>query len=378
VGWQDKGGGTEMKPLSCWNFYLNNKKKVIPVIASIAVGIFLLYFLYIIGTAVINTAEAGEPDALKHFTILYPTEEVIAPEVITKIKESDKVEKVIDVGTASTNIKFMGSGTSTRVLFMRHADLQDLFNRLELNIKEGRMAENEDEIIMHWRIASNKGYKVGDYIGKDVNEAEQLRGKYKLVGIFDGLSQQSFAPIMDENFHGSVCMVFPKEGQIRAMNSFIQELSYDKMHVTSLERIEAIFSKNMKIVYIGSAFIEVLVILVLCITVGNTTYIHFYQRKREFGILRAMGYKRKEIIKKVIVEILNMIVIAFVAGIFSAITVGYILKTVYMDPSGLVVTLFHIKYVLFTSILPIFIFITSLIPTVKMVMSSDKIVVIEG
>lgn len=367
-----------MKPLSCWNFYLNNKKKVIPLISSIAVGIFLLYFLYIIGTAVINTAEAGEPEALKHFTILYPEEEAIATEVIAKIKENDNVEKIINVGTASTNIKFMGSSTSTRVLFIKYADLQELFNRLKLDIKEGRMAENKDEIIMHWRIASNKGYKVGDYIGKDVNEAEQLRGKYKLVGIYDGASQQSFVSIMDEDFDGSVPIVIAKKGRIREINSFIDKLGYENMHVTSLERIEAIYSKNMKIVYIGSAFIEVLVILVLCITVGNTTYIHFYQRKREFGILRAMGYKRKEIVKKVIIEILNMIIIAFLLGILTAIFVGYILKTVYMDPSGLVVTLFHIKYFAFTSILPVFIFITSLIPTIKMVMSSDKIVVIEA
>ena len=366
-----------MKPLSCWNFYLNNKKKVIPVIASISIGIFLLYFLYIIGTAVINTAEAGEPETLKHFTILYPEEGVIAPEIISKIKENDNVEKIVNVGTASTNIKFMGSSTSTRVLFMKYEDLHELFNRLELNIKEGRMAENKDEIIMHWRIASNKGYKVGDYIGKDVNEAEQLRGKYKLVGIYDGTSQQSFVPITEENFGGSVCMVLAKKGLIREMNRFIQELGYEKMHVSSLERIEAIYSKNMKIVYIGSVFIEVPVILVLCITVGNTTYIHFYQRKREFGILRAIGYKRKEIVKKVINEILNMIIIAFLLGIFAAVLIGYILKTVYMDPSGLVVTLFHIKYFVFTSILPIFIFVTSLLPTVRMVMSSDKIVVIE-
>lgn len=155
-------------------------------------------------------------------------------------------------------------------------------------------------------------------------------------------------------------------------------LSYEKMDINSLTKVEKQFGKNMTIVYVGSLFIECLIILVLCITIGNTTYLHFYQRKKEFGILMVVGYKKRDILKKFFSEISNIIGIAFCLEILLAILAGFIIKTVYMDTNALVMHLFRIKYILVTAILPIFVLIDSLIPSGKMIMKADKISVIEA
>jgi len=328
---------------------------------------------------VINTAKAGYLDTLSYFTLLYESgDNGIDESVIKDIRANENVEKIIKVSSASTNISFMGGYSSTPVIFMEKKELEDLFSRMKLKIKEGRMPENKNEILMHWRIAKNKGYEQGDTIGREINEKEQLTGSYVISGVFDGDSQLSFIPVEETSMENyGIWMVMPRQGKVRDMNSFIYSLPYENMNINSLTMMEEQFKRNMSIVYIGSAFIESLIILVLCITIGNTTYLHFYQRKREFGILMAVGYRRKDILKKILAELSNMIGIAFFLGIFLAIMIGFILKIVYMDPNGSVMNLFRIKYVLVTSVLPVFVLICSLLPSLKIIMNTDKISIIE-
>ena len=369
-----------MKPLSAWNYYKNNKKKVLPIMISIAIGIFLLYFMYIIGNSVISTAEAGALEALEHYTLFYSSEEKgIDEESLNNIRQNENVEKIIQVKTANTYITFMGGSTYVPILFAGDSNIDELFNNMNLKLKEGRMAKEDKEIVIHWRIAANKGLKVGDNIGSDVNDKEPLTGKYTVVGTFDGDSQLGFVPIENKASKESrVWLVMPKENKVKEMNSFIYKIFDEKMEIESLTEMEKLFSNNMSIVYVGSIFIELLIVLVLCITIGNTTYLHFYQRKKEFGILIAVGYKKREILKRIFYEILNITVAAYIAGVLLAILAGFILKVVYMDPKGSVMNLFNIKYLLFAAILPIFVLIFSLLPSARIVVNTDKIRVIEG
>ncbi|MDP4089310.1 MAG: ABC transporter permease [Bacillota bacterium] len=369
-----------MKPLSSWNFYINNKRKVVPVVISLSIGVFLLYFMYIIGDSVIQTAEAGQPDTLSYFSILYPEEDTgIDSGVLEEIRQNENVERLIKVGYSETNIAFMGSQSSTMVLFMSKEDFTDFFDKMGLKLKEGNMPSSEDEIFMHWKIAANKGLKPGQYVGREVSDQEQLSGKFKISGTFDGPSQLSFVAVDSSKSDKYSCwMVQAKPGTIRQLNSFLKGIGYEKMGMITLNYIESMFDNNMQIVYAGSIFIEALVILVLCITVGNTTYLHFLQRKREFGILLAVGYRKKDMLKRISAEILYMSAASLSVGILLAVVVGFVIKLVYMDPVGMTIDLFNIKCILVTAILPASVFIISLLPAGRMIRKTDKINVIEG
>lgn len=367
-----------MKPLSVFNYYKNNKKKVIPVIVSITIGVFLLYFLYIFGDSVISTVGYSYINSYKHFTTLHPNEEGgIDQQVLDSIRGCEDVEKTLKIMTAHTNIYYMAR-TSTMVIYMDGQELNAVFDRMKLKLKSGVMPSKKDEILMHWRIAANKGYKVGDVIGSDVSEKEELSGKYTVAGIFDGESQLSFVPVSVEEseLYGSY-MILPKSGRLTAMNAYLHKLPYEKIRFNSLVNAEQQFEDNMSIVYTGSIFIELLVVLVLCITIGNTTYLHFYQRKKEFGILMAVGYSRRELMYRAFMELYLEALIAFVSGVILAIITGSILKLVYMDPIGATMRVLSIKYALFAAILPVTVMIFSLLPSAKMLMGVDRIKTIE-
>lgn len=367
-----------MKPLSVYTYFINNKRKVIPFIISIAIGTFLLYFLCFMANSAIKGGLAAWVNPMEHTSIIYSINGTpIDKSIIQDLKNNNDIEKIIPVDIQSTAYKNMlGGSTGSTVLKASYEDVKEIMKIMNLEIKSGKMPQNDGEILLDHRLATINKMSLGDYIGDEVNEEEDIKGKYKIVGTIEGDSVISF--ISDNKITNNYAyVIIPKKNKIKDVNDYLYE-NIEGFEVISLRTAKEDMKRAYDSIDIIFYSIEILVIFVLCVTIGNTTYMHYLQRKSEFGLLSAVGYRKKDIINRILKEVFFINIFGFILGISLGIFIAYILKIVLMDPNGQIYSIFSFNYVYLTLFVPLFVIIFSSIPSIIMINKSDKINIIEG
>ncbi len=168
--------------------------------------------------------------------------------------------------------------------------------------------------------------------GKRVGEEMQVgQRRYKIVGIFetgnvfqDGgafLSLSTLQKLQRKKHQVSIVLVRVKEGiDIAELAKQVEKrFQGDLIAITSVSEYKAI-DQGLDIVSTASWAISLLAILIGGIGVMNTIMMSVFERTREIGILRALGWKKKRVLSLILGE-------SFLIGI-GAIIVGTILGIV--------------------------------------------------
>lgn len=248
---------------------------------------------------------------------------------IKDIQKMDGVEKaegmLIGVTQVDKNPMFILFGTTEKTAKMN-----------EVTIHKGRFfKENADEIIIGKIGASSTKKKVGDTVNL-------FNRKFKLVGIYQtgGNIQDGGALIplgkLQELTHRdgkvSIISVKVKEGTdidrltARIDKGFANELVTIKS-VDELNRVD----QGMEIIDAAGWMISALAIVIGGIGVMNTMIISVFDRIREIGVLKALGWRRRTIIKMVLGEAVLVGLGSVVVG--SVIGVG-LMKLVLLSPAA--------------------------------------------
>lgn len=375
-----------MKPLSVLNYSRNNKKKVIVAITCICVSVFLLYTFHIIFSALPNTQEFLCFNPLKNGSQIMPAKKnkPIEDSVINSIKNNDDMEKIIPVKFQYTPFYTLAWDNSAPVYSIREEDMNYFLGKLNITIKEGRLPKKgQKEVALDYRVANNKGLKLGDKFGHSVDKTESYPGEYKIVGILEGESSTNITPyqtdLPDNELIKYGMLVFSKQGQNDKLDEALRNIPKNQAAVLtySMER------EDIEKYLLGSAntiinLIVILAIAVMSISVGNSIYVHFLERRREFGILGAIGYSETSIIRKAILEITFMNIIGFAAGIILSLISGYILKNFYFETQGLMADFWIPKAIVQSMCIPVFTTLFSIVPIYRLIRRIDPINIIEG
>jgi len=195
----------------------------------------------------------------------------------------------------------------------------------EITVIEGQgFSEGKDEIIIGKAASQKTGKKVGDTL--------EISGKkFKITGIYEtGDLQQDAGAFMSldtlqdlEKKDDKLTMIFAKldksadleEVTDRIDDTYINEL----MTVKSLEDLGKVES-GLKTIDTASWAISLLAIVIGGIGVINTMIMSVFERTREIGVLKAVGWTNKRILGMILGE---SIVITLVAG-FVGILMGIV------------------------------------------------------
>ncbi len=190
----------------------------------------------------------------------------------------------------------------------------------EISLIEGRgFSENKDEIIIG-KAASQK-------TGKKVEDTLEISGKkFKITGIYEtGDLQQDGGVFMSldelqelEKKDDKLTMIFAKidkdadleDVTDRIDNTYTNEL----MTVKSLEDLGKVES-GLKTINTASWAISLLAIIIGGIGVVNTMIMSVYERTREIGVLKAVGWTNRRILAMILGESLVLTLVAAVVGI---------------------------------------------------------------
>ncbi|RME79235.1 MAG: FtsX-like permease family protein [Methanobacteriota archaeon] len=107
-------------------------------------------------------------------------------------------------------------------------------------------------------------------------------------------------------------------------------LTVDKKDFTIItqEFFQETTGNILNIIYLGAVAVGLIASLVSAVGIGNTMFTSVLRRKREIGIMRAVGVKQKTILLLFLTEAVLLSLIGSIAGLLVAIAIGIVASSV--------------------------------------------------
>jgi ABC-type lipoprotein release transport system permease subunit len=365
---------------------MRNAGKTIPLTAVLVLAVMLVAGII----AMINSIPLSIRTIYgysREFTGITPRGDASRTAAILKeIQEKSPVElgRVMKCRTASTLIQSIVGKWPYYPLGLTVEDAQYYLDKQGMTHVTGRMPKNgAAEALISRKVAVNLGLKIGDNLLAPDNDDGFSPNEVKIVGIAEGdrwlmlmnrkyLEDYHFPPI-------DVGIVFAKErSEQRKLDLWLEKNFKGRpVAVLAYHQIEKDTNEMFATLYqILNAVVGTLVI-VITIMMGMLINIYQSQRLIEFGLLQALGYTKKQILRRVIAESVLVVIVGWLLGLGAAYALLQFAKSVLMDPRAFSLdTLDPVAY-LYTVPLPFAILLTALGTVLWRFKNFDPIGVVE-
>jgi len=203
---------------------------------------------------------------------------------------------------------------------------------LNLVITEGKMYNDSENEVIIGKLAMEK-------MNKSVNDTILLKNKeYKIVGIFESgtvdIDSSSFSGLKNvqklDSAKDNITMIYAKlddGADIGDVRKTIEDKYGDNITViSSLSDIESL-ENTMNMINGASWGISILAIIIGGVGVVNTMITSVYERTRELGVLKSIGWKNSRILTMILGESVVLTVVAgiigSILGIIAAFAINY-------------------------------------------------------
>lgn len=295
-----------------------NKTRMALAVVGIAIGIATIVALGMVTEGLKVSLEEQLRAGGADFVVMKNQSSGSESEAI-KQSRVDEIAKVNGVKQAA------GVYTSNRPIGETQLGLIGI-NQKDLNMIGGKItqgkpyADNQNGIIM--------GKLASEQLKKKVGDTVTLKGeKYTITGIFEtgnmNIDSSAVMPLeklqkMDEN-EGKVNLIYVKINNDADVKSIVK--SVEKLHpgeLTTIASLEEFQKANGGISTVETATmaISLLAIVIGGIGIINTMIMSVFERTREIGVLKAVGWKSRRILGMILGE---SIILTFIAGIIGIV-----------------------------------------------------------
>ena len=207
-------------------------------------------------------------------------------------------------------------------------------NFMDIAITKGRLYDDsKDEIIL--------GKLSSEELNKTVNDYITLKGKeYKIVGIYESgnpnidycgfAGMDNVQTLADSSQNSNISMIYAKidkGANVEEVTKKIEDKYKDNVTVvTSLSDLESL-SAQLDMINAATFGISLLAIIVGAIGIINTMFTAVYERTRELGVLKAIGWRNRKILTMILGESLVLTIsagiVGSILGIVAALLINY-------------------------------------------------------
>jgi len=178
-----------------------------------------------------------------------------------------------------------------------------------------------NQVLLGWRTAANLGLHVGSrfYAQQTWNTVTGIYSTGNAFGdsaaMFPLPSVQAF-----NRLSGVVTLVFVKvteAGSAKAIARVVHRIEYALPELTTITTAAQFGRADQSLVYLQAAVTasSVLAVAIGAVIVGNTMLLSLFERTREFGLLRAVGWTRRRLIALLLGENLLLALIGAAVGV---------------------------------------------------------------
>ena len=180
---------------------------------------------------------------------------------------------------------------------------------------------SDDQVILGTAAAENLGKRVGDTVVFD-------EVRYRVTGIFevgqqagDGAAIMPLAALQGhERTTGQVTLAFVKvkpgtsKAELTALRRRIEHDHPSLATIASPSEFGRV-DRSLELLSAAERGATILAVVIGAIIVTNTMLLSFFERTREFGVMRAVGWSRKRVLALVVMEALVISVLGAALGV---------------------------------------------------------------
>ncbi|MDR2624024.1 MAG: FtsX-like permease family protein [Methanobrevibacter sp.] len=200
---------------------------------------------------------------------------------------------------------------------------------MKIKISEGRMFKDDDKEL----ILSKKELKI---LNKNINDNIPIANEtYKVVGVTDNSGHDAYTSLrntqkISSNDKLNIIMlkVKPSENATK-ISEEIQEKYGDEEDITV--QLQENIVNMAKLMYIISTVIPTLIAIILIL---NSMLKSVNDRKREIGLLKAIGWKTRRIFALIISETFILSICSFIIGSVISILSYFLMETTWLQPNS--------------------------------------------
>lgn len=187
-----------------------------------------------------------------------------------------------------------------------------------VTILQGRSFAREDEILLGKMTASTLNVALGETVSLDA-QSFRVVGIYETGNLFQDGGGLLYLPTLQKlkNRSGEITVILVKARAETDINLLAERVAREyKGELVTLRSAEE-FNRNyqsLSLVRAGSWLVSLLALVIGGIGVMNTMMMSVFERTREIGILRAVGWRRTRVLKLVLAESLSLGLLAAMAG----------------------------------------------------------------
>ena len=185
-----------------------------------------------------------------------------------------------------------------------------------------------NQVMLGWRAAANFGLRVGDQF--DANgTTNMVVGIYSTGNSFGDAGAMFPLPAIQgyNRVPGIVTLAFVKVSPGASAAAVANRVAYDQPELTTIRTANQFGRADQNLVYLQAAVngSTVLAILIGAVIVGNTMLLSLFERTREFGLLRAIGWTRRRTVSLLLGESLFLAVLGAAIGVAFSFVVAAVL-----------------------------------------------------
>jgi len=388
------------RPLAPATFYRRHRRRAVLLIGGMGLMIMAVV-LFIFALAL--DADAQEPflGYLSRVSIVRSPGIIqsLDPGVVARIEAHPAVERVIPMAPRYTMLKvtippFASAEASPFGVYAE--DMAYLVEMYDLKLKEGRLPRpGTNEMVIPEALAQNRNLEVGDVIGDPERPAypgaPSLRNQFVVSGIFaqpkapeDGIGWGFVSLEFLESQEASdvpdlpPLILVPKAGQKDALDDWLKhELAgADASVLTWRQQVSRIQDKAWQDM-LSIAVLEGVIAAVAAIGLAVLNYIFISQRQAEFGVLHALGYDRRQLVRRVLGETAFTTGIAWVLSALIGLIGMLVLRFALFAPLGLTFDPFNLTPWLYTLPIPVAVLAVTTGTTARTLSKLDAVSIIE-
>jgi len=199
-----------------------------------------------------------------------------------------------------------------------------------VTVETGRAysATAANEVMLGWRAAANLGLHVGDRFSAN-GTSNIVVGTYSTGNSFGDAGAMFPLPAIQgyNRLAGIVTLVFVKVTPGSSPSAVAARVSYAQPELTTIRTATQFGRADQNLVYLQAAVngSTVLAILIGAVIVGNTMLLSLFERTREFGLLRAIGWTRRRTVGLLLGESLLLAFVGAAVGVALSFVVAAIL-----------------------------------------------------
>jgi putative ABC transport system permease protein len=322
-----------------WRYLKDNKKRTILTIIGIILSVALITSICTFILTVQNSMLENTKKTIGAFHIAITN---VSEDEINKIETNPKVNS-IGVMVSEDAVPFIKS-KSIQLNYLNEA----AFKLMNVNLEEGQLPKNDNEIVIErWILRYfNEEIKVGDVV--KIQDETRNERNYILSGIAkddwknqsEGISKAYLiknSSIIKED--STVLVKINEKADKQEVIGEISNLVSGKSKVNQNKDLLRLTGESSngglnRSIYSVTFIVIGIVVLATVVVIYNAFHISIAERMKQFGLLRAIGTTKKQIMTLVIREASIMILIGIPLGIFFGIVSVYCIVFTFSKISG--------------------------------------------